>query len=148
MDTSTDIFNWPALVVGCAALLACMCVQGSTVALVMGRLKPRLRVLATQKRSVLAHLLFFTCVVILLISHLAQILIWSQFIYWPGAMTNPHSAVLFAGSTYTTVGFSNDNLPRQWQLLAVIMAVTGLFAFAWSTSILYALSQQIYRNED
>lgn len=133
---------------GCAALLLCIAMQGSTVALVMGKLKPRLRALATQQRNGMAHLLFFACVVILLVSHLAQILIWAQFLYWPGIMTNPHHAVLLAGSTYTTVGFANDTLAEQWQLLEVIMAVTGLFAFAWSTSILYALSQQIYREED
>lgn len=147
MDTSTYIFNWPAMAIGCPALLLCIAMQGSTVAMVMGKLKPRLRVLATQQRNALAHLLFFTCVVILLSSHLIQILIWAQFLYWSGVMNNPHTAVLLAGSTYTTVGFANDTLAAKWQLLQVIMAVTGLFAFAWSTSILYALSQQIYPNE-
>ena len=148
MDTTVDIINWPSILIGCAALLVCIATQGSTVALVMGKLKPRLRVLATQQRNALAHLLFFTCVVILLFSHLVQIIIWALFLSWPGIMANPHNATLLAGSTYTTVGFANDTLPEQWQLLEVIMAVTGLFAFAWSTSILYALSQQIYRNED
>ena len=45
------------------------------------------------------------------------------------------------------MGFTNDTLPERWQLLEVIMAVSGLFAFAWSTSIFYGLSQQIYREE-
>ena len=122
--------------------------QGSTVALVMGKLKPKLRALAAQNRSGMAHLLFFSSILILLMSHIVQILIWAAFLYWPGIMVNPHNAMLLAGSTYTTVGFANDTLPEQWQLLEVIMAVTGLFAFAWSTSIMYALSQQIYREED
>lgn len=112
----------------------------------MGQLKPRPR--APQTRGGLAHLLFFASIVILLMSHLAQILIWPMFLYWPGIMPNPNHAVLLAGSTYTTVGFVTDTLPEQWQLLEVIMAVTGLFAFAWSTSIFYALSQQLYREED
>ena len=147
MDQAVDVLNAPALLIGCAALLLCIVVQGSTVALVMGKLKPRLRGLAVQKRSGMAHLLFFISILTLLMSHLAQIMIWSWFLYWPGIMTNPHQAVLLAGSTYTTVGFTNDSLPERWQLLEVIMAVTGLFAFAWSTSIFYGLSQQIYRDE-
>lgn len=136
------------MLIGCAALLICLAVQGSTVALVMGRLKPRLRALALQNRNGPAHLMFFASIIILLMSHLAQILIWSMVLYWPGILPNPHHAVLLAGSTYTTVGFANDTLPEKWQLLEVIMAVTGLFAFAWSTSIFYALSQQLYREED
>lgn len=147
MDTSPNILNGPALLVGCAALLLCIAMQGSTVALVMGKLKPKLRGLALQSRSGMAHLLFFSCILVLLMSHLAQIMIWSAFLYWPGIMTNPHHAVLLSGSTYTTVGFANDTLPERWQLLEVIMAVNGLFAFAWSTSIFYGLSQQIYREE-
>ncbi len=63
-------------------------------------------------------------------------------------VNNIHTAVLLAGSTYTTVGFASVTLPLHWQLLEVTMAVTGLFAFAWSTSIMYALSQQLYRAED
>ena len=147
MDQPVDILNAPALLVGCAALLLCIVVQGSTVALVMGKLKPKLRALVVQKRSGMAHLLFFSCILTLLMSHLTQIMIWSWFLYWPGIMTNSHHAVLLSGSTYTTVGFVNDTLPERWQLLEVIMAVSGLFAFAWSTSIFYGLSQQIYREE-
>jgi hypothetical protein len=147
LDQPVDVLNAPALLVGCAALLLCIAMQGSTVALVMGKLKPKLRGLALQNRSGMAHLLFFSCILVLLMSHLVQIMIWSALLYWPGIMTNPHHAVLLAGSTYTTVGFANDTLPERWQLLEVIMAVTGLFAFAWSTSNLYALSQQIYREE-
>ena len=147
MDQPVDVLNAPALLTGCAALLLCIAVQGSTVALVMGKLKPKLRAVAVQNRSGVAHLLFFSCIVILLMSHLTQIMIWAAFLYWPGIMANPHHAVLLAGSTYTTVGFTNDTLPERWKLLEVIMAVSGLFAFAWSTSIFYGLSQQIYREE-
>ena len=31
MDASPDILNWPAFLIGCAALLVCLSVQGSTV---------------------------------------------------------------------------------------------------------------------
>lgn len=148
MDTSPDIFNGPALFIGCAALLLCLVVQGSTVVLVMTRFKPRVRALAKAHRSVPAHMFFLGAILTLLMSHLAQMYIWALFLHVPGIIGNIHQAILFAGSTYTTVGFSNDNLPLQWQLLAVIMATTGLFAFAWSTSIMYAMSQQLYPAED
>ena len=148
VDQTANIINGPAVLIGCVALLLCIAMQGSTVALVMGKFKPKLRALAGQGRSGMAHLLFFSSILVLLTSHIAQILIWAAFLYLPGIMTNPHRAMLLAGSTYTTVGFADDTLAEQWQLLEVIMAVTGLFAFAWSTSIMYALSQQIYREED
>lgn len=148
MNNAPDIFNGPALVVGCSAMLLCLLVQGGTVVLVMTQFKTRIRNLVFAKRNFTAHLMFFSAILILLMSHITQIYIWGLFLFMPGILDNIHQAMLLAGSTYTTVGFANDNLALQWQLLSVTMAITGLFAFAWSTSIMYGLSQQLYRVED
>lgn len=148
MSSGPDILNWPAFILGCAALLACLLAQGTTVVTVMTVFKSRIRASVSGGNVVLAHVYFLSAITSLLLSHILQIYIWSVALYMPGIMPNIHHAILFTGSTYTTVGFANDTLPQQWQLLAVIMAMTGLFAFAWSTSIMYALSQQVYRAED
>lgn len=136
------------MVVGCSALLMCLLVQGGTVVLVMTQFKSRIRNLVLAKRNFTAHLMFFSAILILLMSHITQIYIWGLFLFMPGILGNIHQAMLLAGSTYTTVGFATDNLALQWQMLSVTMAITGLFAFAWSTSIMYGLSQQLYRVED
>lgn len=148
INDSQDIFNGPAFVIGVSALLSCLTVQGGTVVLVMTEFKKRIRTLVNQGHVVRAHAPFFAAIITLLLSHIVQIYIWARFLYEPGIIPNIHHAVILAGSTYTTVGFATDNLPLQWQMLSVTMAVTGLFAFAWSTSIMYALSQQLYREED
>ncbi|PZF77117.1 hypothetical protein DK847_07230 [Aestuariivirga litoralis] len=148
MDGTHNIINGPAVVIGCAALLLCLSVQGSTVTMVMTVFKGKVRAMVSEKRNLAAHVFFFAAILVMLMSHLLQIYIWSLFLYFPGIMQDIHKAVLLAGSTYTTVGFDSDTLPLRWQLLEVTMAVTGLFAFAWSTSIMYALSQQLYRAED
>lgn len=147
LNDSTDIFNGTALIIGCSALLMCLAVQGGTVVLVMTQFKGRIRRLAMQNRGIVAHVLFFSAILTLLLSHLAQIYIWGLFLFLPGIVPNVHQAMILAGSTYTTVGFATDNLALNWQLLSVSMAVTGLFAFAWSTSIMYGLSQQLYHSE-
>jgi len=148
VNDSHYIFNGPALAIGISALLCCLTVQGATVVLVMTAFKARIRGLVNQGRVVKAHVPFFAAIITLLMSHMAQIFIWARFLYEPGIVPDIHKAVILSGSTYTTVGFATDNLPLEWQMLSVTMAVTGLFAFAWSTSIMYALSQQLYREED
>jgi hypothetical protein len=55
--------------------------------------------------------------------------------------------MVYAGSTYTTVGFVSDPLPTQWQLLSVIMAVSGLFTFGWSTAVVFIISQALFPAE-
>ena len=37
-----------------------------------------------------------------------------------------------------------DPLPTQWQLLSIIMAVSGLFAFGWSTAVVFIISQALF----
>jgi hypothetical protein len=66
---------------------------------------------------------------------------------WSGAEKNAHQAMVFAGSTYTTVGFANDQLPYSWQLVTIIMATSGLFSFGWSTSVMFLLAQTLYPSQ-
>jgi hypothetical protein len=83
-------------------------------------------------------------VVILLTSHLLQIYVWGLALNLYGVIDSLHKAMVYAGSTYTTVGFITDPLPTQWQLLSIIMAVSGLFAFGWSTAVVFIISQALF----
>lgn len=142
-----DVFNAEALVFGSSVMLLCLLVQALTVVLVMNPVKDQARRLARQKRAILAQFVFFGATVLLLLSHLAQVYIWGLSFNLSGILENPHQAMLFAGSTYTTVGFVEDPLAQKWQLAAIIMATNGFFSFAWSTSAMFGLSRVLYPGE-
>ena len=69
METQ-NVFNGPALMLGSAAMLVCLLIQGAAVVTVMTVLKPRIQALARQKRAVMSHLLFSAGILALLISGL------------------------------------------------------------------------------
>lgn len=142
-----DVFNAEALVFGSSVMLLCLLVQALTVVLVMNPVKDQARRLARQKQAILAQFVFFGATVLLLLSHLAQVYIWGLSFNLSGILENPHQAMLFAGSTYTTVGFVEDPLAQKWQLAAIIMATNGFFSFAWSTSAMFGLSRVLYPGE-
>ena len=56
-------------------------------------------------------------------------------------------AGLFAGSTYTTIGY-NDILPRGWGMLSPLIAISGLFSFGWSGSVLVDVVARCHRIKD
>jgi hypothetical protein len=78
---------------------------------------------------------------IIVLVHCGEVVIWAAFFYfWTGGMPNASTAYYYALLEYTTLGSSLD-LPLHWRLLEGLIAIAGVLAFAWSTSILLTLAQ-------
>jgi len=45
-------------------------------------------------------------------------------------------AAFFAANTYTTLGYGTFVLPQEWNMMAPIIAISGLFTFGWTASVL------------
>lgn len=147
LSATSYVFNLQAFLLGCGMLFICLVVHAFFVLLVTTRFKASIQRSIQEKRNLSAHMYFFLSIVTLLISHLIQIYAWGAFTFLWGVIPNEHQAMVFAGSTYTTVGFTSDPLPIEWQLLTIIMAVSGLFSFGWSTAIMFLLSQALFPSE-
>jgi len=81
----------------------------------------------------------------LVLLHLAEILIWGSFYLWWGCLPDAEAAVYFSGVTYTTMGYGDLVLAKPWRMLATIEGSTGILMFGLSTSVLFALVNQIYQ---
>jgi hypothetical protein len=141
------VFNFDALILGCITILLCLIVQALFVMLVTTKFKNGVRQLVNTHRLTLAQAVFFAGVLLLLVSHLIQIYIWGLSLTLFDIIPNQHEAMVFAGSSYTTVGFVTDPLSVNWQLLTVIMATSGFFSFGWSTAVIFLLSQALFPSE-
>ncbi|WP_353428264.1 hypothetical protein NHB34_03520 [Polynucleobacter sp. MWH-UH19D] len=139
------MFNLEAFALGCLILIACVLIHALFLLFITYRSKRELLVAVHKGQIAFIYLLFVACVLVLLISHMIQIYLWGVALYYFDVIHHFHAAMVYAGSTYTTVGFVIDPLPLQWQLLSVIMAVSGIFSFAWSTSIMFSISQQLFK---
>jgi hypothetical protein len=49
-------------------------------------------------------------------------------------------AIMFAGSCYTTMGIVTEVMPTGWKFIAIIIALSGLFAIALATSSMINMS--------
>lgn len=58
-------------------------------------------------------------------------------------LPNPRDAYFFVLESYTTLGASSIRLPGEWRLLGPVIAMTGLFAFGWTGSVLVAVMTQV-----
>lgn len=73
--------------------------------------------------------------------HLASIILWSAAIVYSGIIPDWVAAARFAALSYTTLG-SDSQLPAEWQMLAPIIAISGMFTFAWTASVLVSIVGQ------
>ena len=47
--------------------------------------------------------------------------------------------------TFTTLGYGHITLEKNWRLLSLSKAANGLLTFSWSTALVFAAVQWIYR---
>jgi hypothetical protein len=83
-----------------------------------------------------ADLLMSSIVFMLLTLHVTEMILWAAALVYSNLVPDWRSAGFFAGNTYTTVGYGNFILPDGWRMLAPIIAMSGLFTFGWSGSVL------------
>lgn len=75
-------------------------------------------------------------VALLLTLHVSENILWTGVLVFAGLLPDWRSAGFFVGNTYTTIGYGIFLLPPKWEMLAPIIAISGLFTFGWSGSVL------------
>ena len=89
---------------------------------------------------------FFAAMIALMnATHLVELLVWAATLVALGAVANFRDAFYFVASTYTTLGYAEGMRSHAWRLLGPMIAVSGLFAFGWTTGILVNLVSVAYR---
>jgi hypothetical protein len=87
--------------------------------------------------------LTFVTIAILVVIHLLETLLWTVPLLQLGIMRNFRDAYYYVLEAYTTLGEGNVTLPDQWRLVGPVIAISGLFTFGWTGSVLvYVMSQQ------
>ena len=77
--------------------------------------------------------------------HLIEITVWALFYVSRGAMPDLQSGLYFSAVTYTTTGYGDLVLPREWQLLGGLEALTGILMCGWSTGFFFAVVSRMFQ---
>ena len=79
--------------------------------------------------------------------HLLEITVWGVFYVWQQALPDLHSSLYFSAVTYTTTGYGDLVLSRNWQLVGAVEALTGILMCGWSTGSFFAVVNRMFRAE-
>jgi voltage-gated potassium channel len=80
------------------------------------------------------------------LSHVVQIWIWASFYILVDAVPDFETALYFSTSSFTTVGFGDVVLSKEWRLLSSFQAANGFILFGWSTAFLFEVMYRLYES--
>ena len=86
-----------------------------------------------------AEMLFAWSVFLMLALHLIEIMTWAFALVHMGLILRPADSIYFCANAYTTLGYGTVDLGTNWRNISPIIAISGLFTFAWTTSSLVGM---------
>jgi voltage-gated potassium channel Kch len=87
--------------------------------------------------------------IVVLILHTLEIIIWAlayQSLVPASELASFEEAVYFSFVTFTTLGYGDITLTEGFRLLSGIEAMNGIILVGWSTAMIFAVVQHIWRN--
>ena len=126
------------VVVGGTMLVFLMVLHGFGLdRIVTGYKRSAERMRQKKRRPDVAVLAFAETILWMLILHMVEVCLWGLVLWKGGLVHDLHVAMYFGANAYTTLGMGNMVLPHNWHELSPMIAISGLFAFAWTTSELF-----------
>ena len=129
-----------ALGIGALILVGLVLFHGAGLHRILVWRKRVERRLRSGRPHLLAAAIFFASAVFLMLTlHIAEILVWSFLLTHLGLIQRVQDSIYFCANAYTTVGYGQVALEDKWRNISPIIAFSGLFTFAWTTSSLVDL---------
>jgi len=141
-DTNIAIsLDLPGYLLGAAILLLVMIFHGVMLLQIAKRYEVKTFLYLAEKKYSAVALCFYVSIFFLFLAHISEIVIWGVALFTFKLLPSLGQSILFSGSTYTAMGFMEDILPDGWKMLAVIIAFSGMFAFAWTASVMISMTK-------
>jgi hypothetical protein len=126
-----------AVGIGSLMLVGLALFHGACLHLISIRRKRTERRLRLGRPSVAAGALLFGWSVFLMLAlHVVEIMIWAFVIIHTGFVKHAYDAIYYCANAYTTLGMGSLDIDKNWRNISPIIAISGLFTFAWTTSAL------------
>ena len=122
-------------------LAACVLIHAGGVAAAVRYVHPRL---PRHERFWPWTWLFVRLAGWMILLHLIEIGVWAVVYVWQDALPDLQNALYFSAVTYTTTGYGDVVLPRQWHIVAGVEALTGILMCGWSTGFFFAIVSRMF----
>lgn len=133
------------IVIAAAVVSVCLMVHVAGILLMakwLLRKRDRLGLNITNRHFAQLLILLFAGVMCL---HLTQTGLWALFYYTRGLFSDFETSLYFSMVSFTTIGYGDVLLPRNWRLLGVIEGFSGVLLCGISTAFIFAVVNGIFQ---
>lgn len=81
----------------------------------------------------------------ILFLHLIQTSLWAVFYYTQSLFSDFETSLYFSMTSFTTIGYGDVLLPRNWRLLGVIEGFSGVLLCGVSTAFIFAVVNAMFQ---
>ena len=106
------------------------------------RKREQLGVNITNKHFGLLLIVLFAGVMFL---HLTQTGLWALFYWTRGLFSDFETSLYFSMVSFTTIGYGDVLLPRNWRLLGVVEGFSGVLLCGISTAFIFAVVNGMFQ---
>jgi len=138
------IFN---LALGIVLVMGTVLIHSGAMALIMKRGRDQERAelrtstwYKTGRVSVAVLIVFFATLI--------EATLWAVTYVALRAIDTFEAALYFSMVTFTTLGYGDVTLDENWRLLSSIQAANGVIMFGWTTALVVAVLQRLYKRDN
>jgi voltage-gated potassium channel Kch len=84
----------------------------------------------------------------LMIPVIIDVFVWAAFYSMVAALPSFEDSLYFSTVTFTTVGYGDIVLSREWRQLSTFEAINGWIIFGWMTALIMAAVQRLHVRSD
>ena len=78
---------------------------------------------------------------------IVEIWVWALFYHFLSVFPDLETALYFSSTSFTTVGYGDVVLPKEWRILSAVEAINGFLLFGWATAFIWEIVTHLYRKE-
>lgn len=127
------------LAIGSIVIIATVAIQAEMFGLMTRRHEPVLTWTRHRFRRMAGTVFISIAMLMVLATMTIEVWLWALVLLATGAVQSLEPAVYFALTCFTTLGFGDITLDREWRLLSAMIGANGFLMFGWSTAFMVEL---------
>jgi hypothetical protein len=135
------------LMIGLPVMLLCLIVQAAVAFWSVRYYVKQSMATATPRKFVEGLRILVVAMLAMMAGNFAQIILWGSLFVWLGEFNELYEAVYHSAVNFSSLGYGDIVMTKNWKLLGPLEAVNGVLMLAMTAAALMVILQQLIKDQ-